>query len=139
SDGKELDNLELRREYFERFSDQLLGSKSGSLAGKRRNGIGLQLQKMVYKGSDAYLVMEVTNRSEIAYEVDFLNVYMVSGNKGKKASFQKLEMEPVHTHNMPSKVYNGQRVQFVFVLPKFVLGDKKKLQLELQEVKGSRK
>ena len=40
---------------------------------------------------------------------------------------------------MPSKIYNSQSVRLVYVLPKFVLGSKEKLQLELQELNGSRK
>ncbi|WP_233421395.1 conjugative transposon protein TraN [Zunongwangia profunda] len=40
---------------------------------------------------------------------------------------------------MPSKIYNSQSLRLVYVLPKFVLGSKEKLQLELQELNGSRK
>lgn len=128
-----------QRESFEAFSDQLLGSRLERLAGKRKRGIGLQLQKMVYHGEATYLVLEVTNRSGIAFEVDYLKVYRISGTKGKKASFQKRELEPLHVHGMPLKVYHGQRLRFVFVLPKFVLGNAEKLQLELRERKGDRK
>lgn len=114
-------------------------SKPKNLKTKRKKGLKLQLQQIAYNGSDTYLVMEIANQSGITFEIDFLNVYRVSGNKKRKASYQKLEMKPIYTYKMPSKVYNSQSFRFVYVLPKFVLGNKEKLQLELQELNGSRK
>ena len=83
--------------------------------------------------------MELTNTSGITFEIDFLKVYRFSGNKKRKSSFQKLEMKPIYTYKMPSKIYNSQSVRLIYVLPKFVLGSKEKLQLELRELNGSRK
>jgi len=136
---KELDSVARRLEYFKHFGDYLLKSKPKNLKTKRKNGLKLQLQRIVYNGSETYLVMEVSNTSGIAFEIDFLNVYRVNGNKKRKASYQKLEMKPICAYKIPSKVYNSQSFRFVYVLPKFVLRDKEKLQLELQEINGSRK
>ncbi|MEO2071587.1 MAG: conjugal transfer protein, partial [Zunongwangia sp.] len=49
------------------------------------------------------------------------------------------EKKPIYICHMPSKIYNSQSVRLVYVLPKFVLGSKEKLQLELQELNGSSK
>lgn len=136
---KELDSVARRLKYFKRFGDYLLKSKPKNLKTKRKKGLKLQLQQIAYNGSDTYLVMEIANQSGITFEIDFLNVYRVSGNKKRKASYQKLEMKPIYTYKMPSKVYNSQSFRFVYVLPKFVLDNKEKLQLELQELNGSRK
>ena len=73
--------------------------------------------------------MEVANTSGITFEIDFLKVYRISGNKKGKSSFQKLQIKPIYTYKMPSKIYNSQSVCLVYVLPKFVLGSKEKLQL----------
>ena len=40
---------------------------------------------------------------------------------------------------MPSIIKNNQSQQFVYVLPKFVLGKNEKLQIVLQELKGGKK
>lgn len=133
------DSTTLRIEYFERFAEHLLKSKQKRLKSRNKKGIKLQLQGFVYNGPETYLVMELSNTSGISFDIDFLKVYRVSGNKKRKASFQQLEMEPIYTHKMPSRIRNSQTFRFVYVLPKFVLGDKEKLQLELQERKGSRK
>ena len=136
---KELDSAARRLEYFKRFGDYLLKSKPKNLKTKRKKGLKLQLERIAYNGSETYLVMEIANQSGITFEIDFLNVYRVSGNKRRKASYQKLQMKPVYKHKLPEKIWNGQSLRFVYVLPKFVLGDKEKLQLELQELKGNRK
>lgn len=125
--------------YFKNFGDYLLKLKPKNLKTKREKGLKLKLQRLAYNGSETYLIIEITNHSGITFEIDFLNVFRVSGNKKRNASYQKLIMKPIYTHKMPSKVYNNQSCRFVYVLPKFVLGKQEKLQLELQEFNGSRK
>ena len=125
--------------YYKSFSKYLLKTTPKRLASKKRNGIKLQLQKMVYHKSETYLVMEVSNTSGITFETNFLKVYSVSGNKKRKASYQRLEMKPIYICNYPNKIWNGQLLRFVYVLPKYVLGDKEKLLVELQELNGGRK
>ncbi|EIJ38699.1 hypothetical protein JoomaDRAFT_1689 [Galbibacter orientalis DSM 19592] len=136
---KRLDSIEKNFEYFKSFSTYLLKTKPKRIAAKQKNGIKIQLQKMIYHKSEIYLVMEVFNTSGITFETDFLKVYSVSGNKKRKSSYQRLEMKPIYICNHPNKIWNGQSLRFVYVLPKFVLGDKEKLLMELQELNGSRK
>ena len=136
---KEQDSIIKRQEYFQRFAEYLLKTRKKQSKTKRKRGIKLQLQRITYNASETYLVMELTNTSGITFEIDFLKIYRVSGNKKRKSSFQKLEMKPIYTYKMPSKIYNSKSVRLVYVLPKFVLGSKEKLQLELRELNGRRK
>ncbi|MCR9228830.1 MAG: conjugative transposon protein TraN [Flavobacteriaceae bacterium] len=109
------------------------------LKSKRRDGIVLRLRDVAYYGTDTYLVMEMENRSDIDFEVDFVQVFKAHGNPRKKSSYQKLRMEPVYRHRMPSMVKVGQKQCFVYVVPKFTLGDWEKLMVELREKRGSRR
>ena len=136
---KQLDSINKNLEYFKSFSIYLLKTKPERLASKQKNGIKIKVQKMVYHKSETYLVMEVSNSSGITFETDFLKVYRASGNKKRKASYQRLELKPVYIHNHPTKIWNGQSLRFVYVIPKYVLGDKEKLIVELQELNGGRK
>ena len=136
---KKLDSIERSLKYFKSFSAYLLKTRPKKLASKQKNGINLKLQKLVYHKSETYLVMEVSNTSGITFETDFLKVYRTSGNKKRKASYQRLEMKPIYVYNPPTKVWNGQSLRFVYVFPKYVLGDKEKLLVELQELNGGRK
>jgi len=121
------------------MSDYLLKSSFQSLATKRKKGIKIQLQKMVYDASEVYLVIEVRNKSGIDFEIDYLYVYRTNGNNKRKASHQRLLQEVIYKCEIPNVIVNGQYQRFVFVLPKFVLGDNQKLMLELKELKGGRK
>ncbi|MEM1002509.1 MAG: DUF4138 domain-containing protein [Bacteroidota bacterium] len=128
-----------RIDYFKKFSNHLLKSNPGSIATNRRKGIKLQLQKMVYSASEVYLVLEIKNKSEIDFDVDYLNIYRVNGNKKRKASNQKLLLIADYKYEMPNTTKVGKSCRFIYVLPKFVLGDDEKLMIELQELRGSRK
>lgn len=57
----------------------------------------------------------------------------------RKASYQSLQLKEIYKYKMPNSVQIGQSHKFVYVLPKFVLGDNEKLQIELQELNGSRR
>jgi len=124
---------------FQKFSEYLLSSKMEHITTKQKKGIRLSLQKMFYNASEVYLVIEIENKSKIDFEIDYLNVYRTNGNKKRKASYQSLEQKPVYKHKIPNLIRIGQRLRFVYVLPKFVLGSHEKLQIQLQELKGSRK
>jgi len=128
-----------RTGYFQRASEYLLRSGSETIAVKRKKGIWLRLQKMAYDDSEVYLVIEVKNRSGIDFEIDYLNVYRTNGDNKRKASYQRLQQEILYKYKMPYSIINGQSQRFVFVFPKFVLGDNEKLMLELKERNGSRK
>lgn len=128
-----------RTAYFGRASEYLLKSSSETIATKCKKGIRLRLRKMAYDASEVYLVMEVRNKSGIDFEIDYLNVYRTNGNNKRKASYQRLRQEVVYKHKMPNAIADGKSQRFVFVLPKFVLGDNEKLMLELKERNGSRK
>ncbi len=125
-------------DYFKKFSNHLLKSNYIPIVTKRKRGVKLQLQKMVYNASEVYLVLEIKNKSEIDFEMDYLNVYRVNGNKKRKASYQKLLMKADYTYEMPNTVKVGKSCRFVYVLPKFVLGHNEKLVVDLRELKGSR-
>ncbi|MBO0356009.1 DUF4138 domain-containing protein [Muricauda ruestringensis] len=136
---KNTDSNKDRTAYYQRASEYLLRSSSETIAIKCKKGIRLRLQKMAYDTSEVYLVVEVKNRSGIDFEIDYLNVYRTNGNNKRKASYQRLQQKVVYRHKMPYSIINGQSQRFVYVLPKFVLGDNEKLMLELKELNGSRK
>ena len=133
------DSIQSRTAYFQRACEYVLKSNKENIVTKRKEGVKLQLQKMAYYGSEVYLVLEVKNSSGIDFEIDYLSIYRTNGNKKRKASFQRLQQKVIYKHKMPSTITNGLSHRFVYVLPKFVLGENEKLMIELKELKGSRK
>ncbi len=128
-----------RLDYFKKISSHLLKSNYSPIATKRKKRVKLQLQRAVYNASEIYLVLEIKNKSEINFGIDYLNIYRVNGNKKRKASYQKLLIQADYKYKMPKIIDVGQSKRYVCVLPKFVLGDNEKLEIELAELNGSRK
>ncbi|MCB0744939.1 MAG: DUF4138 domain-containing protein, partial [Ignavibacteriae bacterium] len=128
-----------RTSYFKKFSDYLLKQTYVPIATKRKKGIKLQLEKVFYNASEVYLVIEVKNNSGIDFEIDYLNVYRVNGNNKRKASYQRLLQDVIYKYEMTNAITDKHSKRFVYVLPKFVLGNNEKLMLEMKELKGSRK
>lgn len=130
----------IKLEKFNRsFSKYLLRLTPDPITTKRKKGLKLQLQKMVYQGNQVYLVLEFKNNSGIDFEIDYLKAYRVNGNKKRKASYQKLEQQIIYSYEFPEIVKTNTKKRFVCVLPKFVLGAREKLEIELKELNGNRK
>ncbi|MFC4218951.1 DUF4138 domain-containing protein [Flagellimonas marina] len=133
------DSLVMEPSHYDRFSGVLLEEKPKVMATKRKMGIRLRLEYMVYHGDEVYLVFGIRNRSGIDFEVDRLEVIRVNGSAKRRASYQEIPLEPIYGHGVPNMVKDGEMVRFVYVLPKFVLGDKEGLKLVLEELHGNRR
>lgn len=127
-----------RMEYFKKFSAYHSEHNKNSLKSKRKDGMILRLKDLVYDRTEVYAVMEIENRSKIDLELDYLEIFKVNGNKRRKSSYQKVAMLPIYEHKFPRMVKVGENKMFVYVLPKFTLGDAEKLLFSFREKWGSR-
>ena len=127
-----------RFEYFKKFSEFQLKHNRNRLKRKRKKGIVLHLRDLIYDRTEVYVLVEVKNRSGIDFEMDYLKIFKVNGNKRKKSSYQKIEMESVYLYNVTKMIKDGDRREFVIAVPKFTFGDNEKLLLELKEDRGDR-
>ena len=127
-----------RLEYFKKYAEFILKRPGILSKSKRKNGMIVRVRKLVYNRSEVYVHMEIENRSGIDFEIDALNIYKINGNKRRKSSYQKLQQEIIYKHKIPEAIKNKQSVSFIYVMPKLVLGNNQKLQVELLEMKGDR-
>ncbi|RDY57922.1 DUF4138 domain-containing protein [Flagellimonas nanhaiensis] len=125
-------------ELMVKGAEYLLGKKSRILRTCRKDGLALRLKELFYYSDKVYLELEIQNRSEIDFEMEALEIFRVNGQKGKRSSHQKLELKPIFKYQDPNIIRVGQKQAFVYVLPKFTLGDSEKLTVELHEIKGNR-
>ena len=105
---------------------------------KRKDGISLGIKNFVYYEDLVFLQLELKNDSGIEYEIDDLKVAVVSGNDKHKTSYQSLTLNSQYVFKMPDKIRHGGTSRFVYVIPKFTLGNNEKLELCLSELKGNR-
>ena len=105
---------------------------------KRKEGIALSFENIVFDKDDLYFLIEITNNSSLDYDLNFLNLSIETRQKGKKKSLQKLYQEPLFQYNVPSRIGKNETVRLVYVLPKFSLSKERRAVLGLNEKDGER-
>lgn len=126
------------KEFFEDSCASLLRRPERRNIVKQKNGMSMGIKNLIYYKDLVFMQLEVKNQSGIDFEMDTLEVIKVNGNNRRKASYQELALEPVHVYEMPDKVSHGNTARFVYILPKFTLGDNENLLLSLKELQGNR-
>lgn len=125
--------------YYERFCSYLLTRKQkiGGIQ-KRKNGIVLSLENIVFDKEELYFVVKIENKSSLDYDLNFLDISTQTRKQGKKKSLQQISQLPNFKYNVPTKVAEKEIKRMVYVLPKFSLSNDKMVVLELNEKNGER-
>ncbi len=125
--------------YYERFCSFLLtrNQRIGSIQ-KRRDGIVLNLENIVFDKEELYFVVKIENKSSLDYDLNFLDISVQTRKQGRKKSIQRISQAPNFTYDVPAKVAENEIKRMVYVLPKFSLGKDKIVVLELNERNGER-
>lgn len=135
-------NVVIKKKYttafLEKSSRALLKQPERKNINKRKNGMSLGIKNMVYYEDLVFMQFEIKNESGIDFDIDYLKAAMVIGNDKMKASYQSAPLVPQYVYKMPSKTRHAESSRFVYVIPKFTLGDNEKLQLSLKELRGNR-
>ncbi len=125
-------------ENFKTLSEQLLRKTTNFNQIKWQKGISLKVAQSIYHKEEVYLVFEISNNSQIDYNLDLLELYKVSGNPKLRASHQALLQSPIYSHQLPKTISAGNYLKFVLVYPKFTFGSGERLQVKLKESNGDR-
>lgn len=128
----------LNRKHLEKMAAYYYRTYTGMIKKKKKAGISLQLNGMIYNREQVYMVFEIENLSGIDFEPEFLRIFITQGNKRRNASYQEILQKPLLKHNFPQLVNNGQRKKFVYVVPKFTIGNREAIKIELRESNGNR-
>ena len=125
--------------YYDKFCSFLLDRKQkiGRLK-KRDQNVVLSVENIVFDKEELYFVIQIENKSSLDYDLNFLNFRIETRQKGKRKSSQTIYEKPVFRYDMPSKIKEGETERLVYVLPKFSLGDDRRVILELNEKNGGR-
>jgi len=128
-----------RHLYYKRFCAYLLDRKQRiRRLNKRKEGVGLSVENIVFDKDELYFVIQIKNNSSLDYDLNLLNLSLETRQKGKKKSLQKLYREPLFRYNVPSRIGKNETVRLVYVLPKFSLSNERRAVLELNERDGER-
>ena len=114
--------------YYQKFCSYLLerGLRFGYFT-KRKSGVILSIENIVFDKEELYFVIQIKNNSTLDYDLNFLNL-----------SIETRQKEPMYKHNLPSKIKENEMARFVYVMPKFSLSNDRRAILELNEKNGER-
>ena len=90
-----------------------------------------------YSVGNPYLQYLVDTLAKI--EANLKETILLSQFRDKLKEFDTNAQKVIHKFIMPNLVKTGEKKRFVYVLPKFVIGDNEKLMIELKELNGERK
>jgi len=137
--AKVKDSIDNKTFYYTKFSSYLLDKRQriGTIQ-KRNEGIVLRINNIVFDKEELYFVIQIENKSTLDYDLNFLNLSVETRQKGKKKSLQKLFQEPVFKYNLPQRITEGKVVRLVYIMPKFSIGNDRRLIVELNEKNGER-
>lgn len=105
---------------------------------KRKGGIILKVDNIVFKDEQIYFVIKIENKSNLDYDLNFLNFYLTTRKKGKRKSLQRIYRPSLYVHQLPNKVKAGDQIRTVYVMPKYSLSNDRSMMLELNENHGER-
>lgn len=131
-------SISRKETYYRNLCSFYLRSSSGNIETEREQGIKLRVEEIHYHRNEAYFIFSLENNSQINFEISYLKLYLIRGNKKRNASYQKLKKVPVFLYRVPKKVLPGQKQRFVLVFEKFTMGDNGRIGVELREKNGSR-
>lgn len=131
--------IDNRTYYYQKFCSYLIDRKQRIGRIKKRNeGIVLSIENIVFDKEELYFVIQIENKSSLDYDLNFLKLSLQTRQKGKKKSLQTLLKEPVFKYNVPSKIEKNKTVRLIYVMPKFSIGNDRRVILELNEKNGER-
>ncbi|MCK0135326.1 DUF4138 domain-containing protein [Arenibacter sp. S6351L] len=131
-----LDNAKIKE--YSKLCSQFLRNPHPFDQIKFKDGVSIRMTKSIYYMNNVYILFEISNDSQIDFEINGLSLYKVNGNNKRKASYQELLISPNYVYNRPSVVHKDRTVQFVSVFPKFTLGPRARLMVKLDELNGNR-
>ncbi|MCG2462846.1 DUF4138 domain-containing protein [Flavobacteriaceae bacterium F89] len=131
--------VKYRGAYYQRFCHYLVNQKHRiTRLRKDKENITLSVDNIVFDRDEFYFVIQIDNRSSLAYDLNFLELSIQTRQKGKKKSLQTLQLKPKYVFDVPERINEHETKRCVLVVPKFSLDEDRGVVLELKEISGGR-
>ena len=106
--------------------------------GSRHYGIRLLLKGIYTQNGKYYFHIEVRNKSNVPFVIDFVNFKVVDKKIGKRTVVQERPLTPLRTYRPLGSIHGKSTEQNVFLLDQFTTADDKVLVIEVYEKNGGR-
>ncbi len=143
--NKQADNKPSELEVKLNSSENLVGESDLSttdrsfIAGKRKDKMTFLVKGIYVKDNKLFFQTEISNQSNINYEIDFLKFSIKNKKRYKKSISQETEITPTSVSDASTIIEAGNEpIKKTFVFEKFTIPDKKELIIDLWEKNGDR-
>ncbi len=106
--------------------------------GCKRFGIQYQLKGIYTHNGLLYFYTQITNFSNVPFDLDFILFKIVDKKVVKRTAIQETVITPIRAFNYVTHVAGKSNERTVFTLDKFTIPDDKQLVVELNEKNGGR-
>ncbi len=124
---------------YTKTSEAILKFSTGNLLkAKRKYGLKLAVQQILYSDDMLYFLLEIKNTSVIDFDINYLQFFTKTKPSSKRKSSQKIILKPAFTYQLPTRIQGKSNQRFVVCFDKFTIAQDKKIQIELNEMGGER-
>ena len=100
---------------------------------EKKNGIRFQLTNIYLKNDLLFFELEITNQTNLGYEVEGFHWWIGDKRQYKATNVQEYPVEPEYQHYNIRYIPAKTKLREVFVLPKLTIPDKRILTIEMLE------
>ena len=107
--------------------------------GMEANRMEATLRGVYVKDNVIYYKMNIQNKSNINYDLDYIRFFVVDKTVAKRTSLQEVEVLPFYVYNEGIRIIKGHMsTERVFAFQKFTIPDEKRILVMAGEVNGGR-
>lgn len=99
----------------------------------KKDGIKFQLSNIYLKNDALFFELEITNQTNLGYEVEGFHWWIDDKKQYKATNVQEYQIEPEYRHYNIEYIPAKTKLREVFVLPKLTIPDKRILRIEMLE------
>jgi conjugative transposon TraN protein len=98
-----------------------------------KNGIQMEIRTICIKGDALFLELEVTNRTNMAFDAETFNFWISDRRQQRATNVQEYQFYPDYSRFELKRVPSGEKAKEVFVIEKLTIPDKRVLRIEMLE------
>jgi len=122
-------------ESLKGISDQVLSRKGRHTVHRsaRKNGILMEVNDICIKGDALFLVIQITNCTNMAFDAEAFNFWIADKRQQKATNVQEYQLTPDFARFELKRVPAYDSASEVFVIEKLTIPDKRVLRIEMIE------
>jgi len=120
---------------FKDLCDQVLEKRRHQFHKRKakKDGIEVRLNSISLKNDALFFELQVTNKTNMAYDVESFNFWITDKKKAKATNVQEFQVFPQYQRNKVQRIPGEVTVREVVVMEKLTIPDQRILRIELGE------